>query len=400
MRPPPCRYWARCSDVVIRTSLRIAMFSPSFWTSACRADSTVVPPSAIAVSALTSAGFAWATSCASFRAKSIKSPLRATKSVSQLSSTIAADLRSAPMVAPMIPSVAMRSAALDAFAPLLMRSSSSALPKSPSVSVSAFLHSIIPSPVRPRSSITMLAVTSAITCSLHVLFATPPLRRRARKIGARTGSLAQRCCFVSGNLDEFLGLYDLLNDLALAFEDRVGDAARVQSYGAARVVIARDNVSDSFGRMVGIDHPDDRNRQLGRFGHRDLLITNVDDEQGVGQRVHFLDAAEAPGKLFHLSLQRQRLAFAHFLERPVLGHRLQVLEPLDRNLDRFEIGQHAAEPAMIDERHAGALRFLGDDFARLALGSDEQDGAAVGRKLTNVLHCVLIHRQRLFEVDD
>src|SRR5205085_4281680 len=42
----------------------------------------------------------------------------------------------------------------------------------------------------------------------------------------------------------------------------------------------------------------------------------------------------------------------------------------------------------------------GDDFSRLALGADEQDGAAVGRELTNVLHRVLVHRQRLFEVDD
>src|SRR6202158_4118892 len=91
---------------------------------------------------------------------------------------------------------------------------------------------------------------------------------------------------------------------------RASATPRVQSYSAARVVIARDPVGDSFGRMVGIDYPDDRNRQLGRFGHRDLLITNVDDEKRVGQRVHFLDAAEAPSKLLHLSLQRQCLALA------------------------------------------------------------------------------------------
>ena len=55
---------------------------------------------------------------------------------------------------------------------------------------------------------------------------------------------------------------------------------------------------------------------------------------------------------------------------------------------------------MIDEGHAGALCFLGDDFTRLALGADKQDGAAVGREFLNVLHRVLIHRQGLFEVDD
>src|SRR5450759_839131 len=256
----------------------------------------VVPPSAIAVNAATSAGLASTTSCASLRAKSTKSVLRATKSVSQLSSTIAADLPSAAMVAPISPSVATRSAALDALAPLLMRSSSSALPRSPLVSVNALLHSIMPSPVRPRSSITMLAVTSAITCSLHVVFAHRRYCGGQKNFGLASGrpSPSTQCPrLVSRDLDEFLGLHDLLYDLALAFEDRVGDATRVQPYGAARVVVAGDHVGDAIGRMVGIDHSDDRNRQLGRFGHRDFLVSNVDDEQCVGQCVHFLDAAQA-----------------------------------------------------------------------------------------------------------
>ena len=55
---------------------------------------------------------------------------------------------------------------------------------------------------------------------------------------------------------------------------------------------------------------------------------------------------------------------------------------------------------MIDVGHAGALRFLGDDLARLALGADEQDRAAVGGQLADVLHRLLVHRHRLFEVDD
>jgi hypothetical protein len=55
---------------------------------------------------------------------------------------------------------------------------------------------------------------------------------------------------------------------------------------------------------------------------------------------------------------------------------------------------------MVDVRHAGALRLLGDDLACLALGAHEQDGAAVLRELTHVLHRVVVHRQRLLEVDD
>ena len=58
-----------------------------------------------------------------------------------------AELRVGESQAPITPSAATRAAALLALAPLLMRSSSSAFFRSPPASASAFLHSIIPSPV-------------------------------------------------------------------------------------------------------------------------------------------------------------------------------------------------------------------------------------------------------------
>src|SRR5690606_3149106 len=56
----------------------------------------------------------------------------------------------------------MREAALPALVPSLTRSSSSALTRSPSASVSAFLHSIIGASVLARSSATSFAVITAI----------------------------------------------------------------------------------------------------------------------------------------------------------------------------------------------------------------------------------------------
>jgi hypothetical protein len=79
---------------------------------------------------------------------------------------------------------------------------------------------------------------------------------------------------------------------------------------------------------------------------------------------------------------------------------LHVLQALDRGLDGLEVGQHAAQPALVDERHASALRFGGHDFTGLALGADHQDGAAVGGQLRTNFGRFLEHRQRLFQVDD
>jgi hypothetical protein len=64
----------------------------------------------------------------------------------------------------------------------------------------------------------------------------------------------------------------------------------------------------------------------------------------------------------------------------------QILQALDRQLQGLEVGQHAAEPALVDIRHTGALRFFRNDFAGLALGAHHQDGALVGGHATDESH--------------
>jgi hypothetical protein len=81
--------------------------------------------------------------------------LRATKSVSELTSTAAPDLPDAVM--PTSPSAATRPAFFAALDRPFLRNQSTAASTSPLVSVSADLQSIIPAPVLSRSSFTRLA---------------------------------------------------------------------------------------------------------------------------------------------------------------------------------------------------------------------------------------------------
>ena len=71
-------------------------------------------------------------------------------------------------------------------------------------------------------------------------------------------------------------------------------------------------------------------------------------------------------------LLRQRVVAA------VGGHRFEVAQPAEAALNGREVGEQAAEPALVDVEHAAALRFFGDDVLGLALGADEQDRAAFG----------------------
>ena len=187
--------------------------------------------------------------------------------------------------------------------------------------------------------------------------------------------------------------------VGLALEHRVGHGARVQRDRLRRVVVAGDHVVDADRRVVRVDHADDRDAELLGLGDGDLVEAHVDHEHRVGQRVHVLDAADVLLELDELALEHQR-----FLLDPDLGAgldlRLHFLQALQRALDGLEVGQHAAEPALVDVRHAAALGLGRDHLARLALGADHQDRAAAARQLAHELHRVVEERLRLLEVDD
>src|SRR5712692_8830382 len=375
------------------------MFSLIRPKSALSASSTVAPPKGSAFSAARSTGLRFATSCAREAANFWKSSVLATKSVSQLTSTIAPAFASGATYTATTPSAAVRAAARDALLPSLMRRSSSALAELPSASTSAFLHSIIGASVLSRRSLTMLAVISAITGNPAALEiqkkgASAPL------LGRNRGSLRLRARLF--DFDEFIRgcTDDFLHDLAATFQDRIGDPACIQANRPAGVVVARNHVGDPVRRMVGIDDPDNGDAELFRLGDRSLLVTDVDHEQRIGPVVQRLDAPEAALQLGELSLEVQGLFLGQLLQAAVFDHRLHFLEPLDRLADGLEVREHPAEPAMIDEGRAAALRLLADDLARLTLGSDEQKGALDGGKLAHEFHRLLIHHHRLLEIDD
>src|SRR4029077_12371181 len=138
---------------------RTLMFSPIFATSARRRSSMLSPDGSFASpSAARLAGIEVRAHSATAWAKARKLCSRATKSVSQLISTMAAVRSSADLAMTTTPSVATRGAFLSALASPCLRMSSAAASRSPLVSTSAFLHSIMPAPVRSRSCLTASAV--------------------------------------------------------------------------------------------------------------------------------------------------------------------------------------------------------------------------------------------------
>ena len=202
----------------------------------------------------------------------------------------------------------------------------------------------------PRSRLGLLALA---LCGLLALALEPGLLLGllARALlGLLTGSLL-------GLLTLALepGALLLLAEHVVPLRDDVADRPRDQRARADRVVVAGDHVVDPVGVAVGVDQPDDRDPQALRLAHRDRLGLQVDHEHRVGQALHVLDAAEVRAQLLEVGLRGHPLAGGQQLKLALGLVALEVVQPLDPQRDRLEVGQQAAEPAMVDVRHVGGF---------------------------------------------
>ena len=178
--------------------------------------------------------------------------------------------------------------------------------------------------------------------------------------------------------------------------DRVGD----QRAGADRIVVARDHVLDAVGVAVGVHEADDRNAQAASLAHGDLLGIEVDHEHRVRHALHVLHPAEVGLELGQVGLGGHALARGQQLELPVGLKALEVVQALDAAVDRVEVGEQPAQPAMVDVGHARALGHLLDGVAGLLLGPDEEDGPSPPGQVGGELLGLVQQRLGLEEVDD
>ena len=116
--------------------------------------------------------------------------------------------------------------------------------------------------------------------------------------------------------------------------------------------------------------------------------------------LHVLDAAEVGAQLREVGLGRHPLAGRQQLQLALGLVALEVVQALDPPRDRLEVGQQAAEPAVVDVRHVGRLSGVLDRVAGLLLGADEHHGAAAARDVGGELLRLLEQLLGLLQVDD
>ena len=130
------------------------------------------------------------------------------------------------------------------------------------------------------------------------------------------------------------------------------------------------------------------------------LLAGVNDEQGAGQLLHVLHAAEVLLELLDLGEVLHDFLLGKHIERAVSLHGLELVETVHAGAHGLEVGHHAAEPAGVDIVHIAAKSLILDGLLRLLLGADEQQGlAALGDAAHEVVGFLEL-LDGLLQVDD
>ena len=182
--------------------------------------------------------------------------------------------------------------------------------------------------------------------------------------------------------------------------DRLAEGADHHVAGADRVVVTWNRVVDWNRVDIRVHQADDRDPQASRLAQADLLGLQVDDHDRLRQLLHVADTAEVVGELGQLGLHRHPLLRRQQVELALRLQRVELVQAVDPLRDRLEVGQQAAEPALVDIGHAATVRPLLDAVACLLLGADEEDRAALAGDLDREVARLIEQLLRLRQVDD
>src|SRR5690606_26272973 len=176
--------------------------------------------------------------------------------------------------------------------------------------------------------------------------------------------------------------------------------AQVQLNGADCVVVTWDDVVNTLWAAVGVNDTNYRNAQFVGFADGVIFVINVDYKHNIRQTAHVFDTTKAALQLFQIAGAYQGFFFGQLVESAVLSLGFQFAQALDGSADGFVVGQHAAQPAVVNVRHAATLGLLTHDFAGGTLGANKQNFVLAGSLLLDEAQCFFKHWQAFFQFDD
>ena len=151
---------------------------------------------------------------------------------------------------------------------------------------------------------------------------------------------------------------------------------------------------------VGVNGCNDRNVQFVSFQNSDVLFAGVNDEHSARQFFHVFDTAQVFGQFFHFMFQADNFFLRQQVEGAVSFHSFQFAQTCNTGLDGFEVGQHAAQPTLVNEEHVAAGSFFFHSFLSLFFGTNEQNVFAGSSNLTDEVVSFVNLFYGFLQVDD
>ena len=131
-----------------------------------------------------------------------------------------------------------------------------------------------------------------------------------------------------------------------------------------------------------------------------MLLAGIDHEQRAGQLLHLADTAQVGLKLFTLMLKLDDFLLGQQIKLALLLHPVDLVQALHAGADGAEVGEHAAQPAVVNKEHIATLRLGCDGLLRLLLGADEQQGLASHRQVSHEVVRLVRLADGLLQIDD
>ena len=188
--------------------------------------------------------------------------------------------------------------------------------------------------------------------------------------------------------------------LGQSFRDSGSQVVNKDSDRLGCIVVRRDREIHFIRIAVCIDQSERLDTQTLGFSQRDVLVSDVDQEQSSGYATQLSDTAQYFFHFVFIATQSQTLFLSDAIERTIAQHFLDALHLLHALANGVEVGEHTTEPTLGDEGHVHALCALVNDVFGLFLSTDEQDLATTARDLLESGSGFLQTLNGLVQIDD
>ena len=131
-----------------------------------------------------------------------------------------------------------------------------------------------------------------------------------------------------------------------------------------------------------------------------MLVTCVNHENRIRQTFHVFDTAQRAFQFFHFASHIQQFFFVIAAGFRISQNSCFFFQAFDRLLNRFIVCQHAAQPTMVNIRHACTLRLFFNDIACLTFGTNKQNSTFVRHQTANNFLRLLEQWNSFFQVNN